>query len=52
MVLDASTGHSIMGEDSSGSKMSLDDELGIPIMQIPCVKKAMEAINTKLHRST
>ena len=32
--------------------MSLDDELGIPIMQTPGVKKAMEAINTKLHTST
>ena len=32
--------------------MSLDDELGIPIMQILGVKKAMEAMNTKLRRST
>ena len=52
MVLDASTCHSIMGEDSSGSEMSLDDELGIPIMQTPSAKKAMEAMNTKLPRST
>ena len=52
MVLDAFIGHSIMGEDSSGSKMSLDDELGIPIMQTQGVKKAMEAMNTKLHRFT
>ena len=51
MVRDASTCHSIMGEDSSGLEMSLDDELGIPIMQTLGVKKAMEAMNTKLHRS-
>ena len=52
MVLDASTDHSIMGEDSSGSKMSLDDELGIPIMQTLGGKKAMETMNAKLRRST
>ena len=52
MVLDASTDHSGIGGDSSGLEMSLDDELGIPIMQIPGVKKAMEAMNTKLCRST
>ena len=52
MVLDASTGHSIMGENSSGSEMSLDDELGIPIMQTLGVKKAMETMNAKLRRST
>ena len=32
--------------------MSLDDELGILLMQTPGVKKAMEAMNTKLRRST
>ena len=32
--------------------MSLDEELGIPIMQTPGVKKAMETMNAKLRRST
>ena len=41
-----------MGENLSGSKMSLDDELGILVMRTLGVKKAMEAMNAKLHRST
>ena len=52
MVLDASTNHSSIGGDSSGSEMSLDEELGIPIMRTPGVKKAMETMNSKLCRST
>ena len=51
--LDIFVGHStIDGGDSSGSEMSLDEELGIPAMKTPGVKKAMEAMNAKLHRST
>ena len=52
MVLDASTDHSGIGGDSSGSEMSLDEELGIPVMRTPSVKKAMETMNSKLRRST
>ena len=37
---------------SSGSRMSLDEELGIPTMQTSGVKRAIEAISSKLHRST
>ena len=40
------------GGDSSGSEMSLDEEFGIPAMKTPDVKKAMEAMNAKLRRST
>ena len=32
--------------------MSLDEEFGIPAMKTPGVKKAMEAMNAKLRRST
>ena len=32
--------------------MSLDKELGVPVMQKPGVKKAMEAMNARLRRST
>ena len=52
MVLDASIDHSGIGGESSGLEMSLDKELGIPIMRTPGVKKAMEAMNTKLRKST
>ena len=51
-MYDASTDQSIIGGDSSGSEMSLDEELGIPTMRTPGVKKAMEAMNSKLRRST
>ena len=47
---DIFAGHStIDGGDSSGLEMSLDEELGIPAMKTPGVKKAMEAMNAKLH---
>ena len=42
---------SLVDGDSSGSEFSLDDELGIPAMKTPGVKKAMEAVNAKLRRS-
>ena len=44
--------HSINDGNSSGSDVSLDEELGIPIMRTPGVKKAMEGMNEKLRRST
>ena len=50
-VYDASTNQSIVGGDSSGSEMSLDEELGILTMRTPGVKKAMEAMNSNLRRS-
>ena len=37
--------------NSSGSDMSLDEEFGIPAMRTPGVKKAMEAMHSKLRRS-
>ena len=43
-----SLGHSINDGNSSGSDVSLDEELGIPIMPTPGVKKAMEGMNEKL----
>ena len=53
VLSDTSAGHStIDGGDSSGSKMSLDEELGIQAMRTPGVKKAMEAIIAKFRRST
>ena len=52
MVFDASTDHSGIGGDSRGSEMSLDEELGIPVMRTPGVRKAMETMNAKLCRST
>ena len=36
--------------NSSGSDMSLDEEFGIPTMRTPGVKKAMEAMHSKLRR--
>ena len=51
-VYDASTDQSFVGGDSSGSEMSLDEELGIPAMRTPGVKKAMEGMHSKLRRST
>ena len=39
------------GGDLCGSKMSLDEEFGIPAMKTPRVKKAMQAMNAKLHKS-
>ena len=47
-----SLGHSTNDGDSSGSNVSLNEELGIPIMHTPGVKKAMEVMNEKLCRST
>ena len=47
-----SLGNSINDGNSSGSDASLDEELGIPIMHTLGVKKAMEGMNEKLHRST
>ena len=44
-------GHSTVDGDLSGSKASLDDELGILVMRTPGVKKAMQAMNAKLRRS-
>ena len=32
--------------NSSGSDISLDEEFGIPTMRTPCVKKAMEAMQS------
>ena len=52
MVFDASIDHSSIGGESSGSEMSLDEELGIPVIRTPGVKKAMETMNAKLRRST
>ena len=52
MVLDASIDHLAIGGDSSGSELSLDEELGIPVMRTSGVKKAMETMNAKLRRST
>ena len=52
IVSDVSAGHSVVDGDSSGSEMSLDDELGIPAMRTPGVRKAMEVMNAKLRRST
>ena len=43
-----SLGHSVNDGDSSGSNVSLDEELGIPIMRTPGVKKDMEAMNEKV----
>ena len=43
---------SIVGRDSSGFEMSLDEELGIPAMRTRGVKKAMEGMHSKLRRST
>ena len=36
------------GGESSGSEFSLDEELGIPAMKTPGVKKALEAANSRL----
>ena len=47
-----SLGHFVNDGDSSGSDVSLDEELGIPNLRTPGVKKAMEAMNEKLRRST
>lgn len=48
MLPDISACHFVVGSgDSSGLEMSLDEELGIAN-----VKKAMEAMNAKLCRST
>ena len=51
-MYDASIDQSIIGGDSSGSEMSLNEELRIPLMQTPGVKRAMEAMNSKSCRST
>ena len=51
-MYDASIDQSIVGGDLSGSKMSLDEKLGIPAMRTPGVKKAMEGMHSKLRRST
>ena len=51
-MYDASTDQSIVGGDLSGFEMSLDEELGNPAMRTPGLKKAMEAMNSKLCRST
>jgi hypothetical protein len=48
---DISVGHFVVDGESSGSDMSLDDELGIPSMKTPGVKKALEGMHTKLRRS-
>ena len=47
---DISAGHSIVEGESSGSDISLDEELGIPSMKTPGVKKALEGMHTKLRR--
>ena len=44
--------HSINDGDSSVSSVILYEELGIPIMHTSSVKKAMEAMNENLRRST
>ena len=51
-VYDASIDQSIVGGDSIFFKTSLDEELGVLEMQTPGVKKAMEAMNSKLRKST
>jgi len=47
-----SEGQSIVDGDSSGSNMSLDEDLGIPSMKTLGVKNAMEGMNAKLRRSS
>ena len=44
--------HSINAGNSSGSNVSLDEELGIPIMRTLHVKKTMEGMNENLCKST
>lgn len=47
-----SAGQSIVDGDLSGSDMSLDEELGMPSMKMPGIKKAIEGVNAKLRRSS
>ena len=49
---DIYAGHFVVDGESSGLDMSLDDELCIPSMKIPGVKKALEGMHTKLRRSS
>ena len=45
-VFDVSYGHFHIDGESSGSEMSLDDELGIPSMVTPGVRKSRNVIKT------
>ena len=51
--MDISEGYSnVDGGESSGLEMSLYEELGILAMKTPGVKKALEATNSRLRRSS
>ena len=45
-VFDVSCGHSHIDGESSGSEMSLDEELGIPSVVAPSVRKSRNVIKT------
>ena len=45
-IFDVSCGHSHVDGESSGSEISLDDELGIPSVVTPSVRKSRNVVKT------
>ena len=56
-IFDVSCGHSLVDGESNGSKMSLDQELGIHVLVTPSARKSVNVVKTlrgdpSIHRST